>query len=98
MDRDLDEYLKLIDFKSQYRRLIRKFKHKRVLFYGGGNLFRLINSKYDLSKLSPIGICDRSFEIKEEGELHLGFKKIPIECLDKYKLQGSEKHYLQKRK
>ena len=85
MDRDLEEYLKIIDFNAQYKRLLRKFKNKRVIFYGGGKLFQLILSKYDLSKLNPIGICDRSFEKEEEGELHLGFKKIPIECLDKYK-------------
>lgn len=84
MDRDLEEYLKIIDFKAQYRRLLRKFKNKKVLFYGGGKLFQLINERYDLSKLNPIGICDRSFEVEEECELHLGFKKIPIECLEKY--------------
>ena len=84
MDRDLEEYIKIIDFDKQYKRLLRKCKNKKVLFYGGGKLFQLINSKYDLSKLNPIGICDRSFEKEEEGDFYLGYKKIPIECIPKY--------------
>ena len=67
MDRDLEEYLKLIDFDSQYKKLIRKFKNKKILLYGGGKLFRLINERYDLSKLNIIGICDKVFNIDEEG-------------------------------
>lgn len=84
MDRDLEEYLKLINFDSQYKRLIRKFKNKKILLYGGGKLFRLINEKYDLSKLNIIGVCDKVFNIDEEGEIYNGFKKIPPECVDKY--------------
>ena len=38
-----------------------------------------INTKYDLSKLNIVGICDRSFSQEDEEKQFLGYNKILIE-------------------
>ena len=77
MKRDLEKYIKKINFDKQYKKLIKKHKNKKIVIYGAGQLFQLIHSKYDLTQLNIVGICDRSFEKNGEEEF-MGYKKIFI--------------------
>ena len=78
--RDLEKYLKQVDFDKQYSKLIKKHKGKKIVIYGAGQMFRLINNNYDLSKLNIVGICDRSF-IENGEEYYCGYKKLTISDL-----------------
>ena len=78
MKRDLEKYIKKINFDKQYKKLIKKYKNKKIVIYGAGQLFQLIYSKYDLTQLNIVGICDRSFDKNSEEQEFMGYKKIFI--------------------
>jgi len=78
--RNLEKYLKQVNFDKQYKKLIKKYRNREIVIYGAGQLFQLINNNYDLSKLNIVGICDRNFENNGE-EYYCGYKKLLIEDL-----------------
>ena len=75
---NLEAYLKNINFDKQYEKLIKKTKNKKIVIYGTGELFQLINSKYDLSKLNIIALSDGKFTNKDKNEKILNYPKIPM--------------------
>lgn len=75
--RNLEKYLKQVNFDKQYEKLVKKYHDKKIVIYGAGQMFKLINANYDLSKLNIVGICDRTF-VKNEEEFYLGYKKLTI--------------------
>ena len=46
-------------FEEKLPKFAQKLKGKRILFYGGGLFFKLINEYYDLSSINAIGIVDK---------------------------------------
>jgi len=76
MAEDLENYLKEIKFEKQFEKLCKKLKNKKVVVYGTGLLFQLINSKYDLKKLNIIGVSDGKYSPVSEREDCLGYKII----------------------
>ena len=70
-------------FKENLVKLEKKLNSKKILFYGGGLFFQLINEYYDLSKLNAIGIVDK--KLSEYGKLDniCGYKLYsPEQILD----------------
>jgi len=70
-------------FKENLVKLEKKLNSKKILFYGGGLFFQLINEYYDLSKLNAIGVVDK--KLSEYGKLDniCGYKLYsPEQILD----------------
>ena len=68
-------YLLKYKFNKTLPILCNKLKGKKVLFYGGGLFFHLINKYYDLSPLNAIGVVDKNqSEIRNSEELICGYK------------------------
>lgn len=86
MGSDFSKYVEEINFKSQYRNLIKKLKNKKVLIYGAGSFFQYINSNYDLSALDIAGISDLKFGEEEYGKDFLGYKIIPFSKIKSQKI------------
>jgi len=71
---NLSEYLEKNNFETQLNNLCKKLRNKRVIVYGAGKMFQVINENYDLSAINIIGITDQKFKIEEEGNNYLGYK------------------------
>lgn len=85
MDKELTQFLEDIDFKKQLELLIKKLKGKKIIIYGCGQLFQLINQNYNLKELNIIGLSDTKFLSNEEGKEYLGYKIIPRKKIPDYK-------------
>lgn len=85
MSEELVQYLKKINYDKQYKRLMSKLKGKSVIIYGAGQLFQLINERYDLSSLNIIGVSDKKYTPEDEGQDFLGYKIIPYNRIMDYK-------------
>lgn len=44
MGSDFSKYIEEINFKSQYKNLVKKLKNKKILIYGAGSFFQYICS------------------------------------------------------
>lgn len=78
----LEEHLKECGFDKYFKNLVKKLEGKKVVIYGTGMLFELINEKYDLSQINIIGISDVKYFPNQEGDLDFGYKIIPLVKLD----------------
>lgn len=67
-------YFEKIEFAKRLKKLKRKYKHKKILFYGAGMMFEAINENYDLSELNIEAISDKKFE---KEQCYLGYKAVP---------------------
>ena len=67
-------FLAQYNFAQNVNKLIKKYKGKKVVIYGAGVLFQLINKYYDLSGLNIVAISDMKFESHEKDEEFLGYK------------------------
>jgi len=85
MDVELNQFLKKVNFDKQFENLIKKLKNKKVVIYGCGQLFQLINEKYDLSKLQILGVSDYKFSDSDEKQKFSGYKIIPKSKIPNYK-------------
>ena len=79
MSADLEYYLKEINFDKQYKKIIKKYKNKKIVIYGAGQLFETIKSNYDLSKLNIIAVSDGKYTSSDIGQEFLGYKKVPLD-------------------
>ena len=62
------------NFEKTLPELAAKLKGKKVLFYGGGQFFRLINERFNLSEINAIGIIDKVLSIREGISEICGYK------------------------
>ena len=85
MSTDLEYYLKEINFDKQYKKLLRKYKNKKLVVYGAGQLFETIKEKYDLSKLDIIAVSDGKYTASDIGQEFLGYKKVPLDKIAELK-------------
>lgn len=76
-ERDHINYLESIKFEKQLQKLLKKVKGKKVVLYGAGSFFQIINDNYDLSGLNIVAIADRKYIDHAENEEFLGYKVIP---------------------
>ena len=58
---ELEQYLVDNKFSKRFKALENKFKNKKIVIYGAGQLFQTIIKKYDLSKLNIVVIFDKTF-------------------------------------
>lgn len=75
------EFLMKHNFEKTLPKLIKKLKGKKVLFYGGGVLFQLINEKFNLSEINIIGVVDKVLSRLEGNEDICGYKLYSPECI-----------------
>ena len=68
------DYLLKYNFEKNLPKIIKKLKGKRVLFYGSGLFFKLINEYYDLSSLNAIGVVDKQFSQLDDCDEVCGYK------------------------
>ena len=63
---DILSYFKDVNAKKQLDTLARKFAGKKIVIYGAGEYFNILNENYDLSKFNIIAICDKKFETSKD--------------------------------
>ena len=85
MSSDLEFYLKDINFDKQYKKALKKYKNKKIVIYGVGQLFETVKNNYDLSKLNIIAVSDGKFTSSDVGEEFLGYKKVPLDKIAELK-------------
>ncbi|MEI8389734.1 MAG: hypothetical protein WCG23_07590 [bacterium] len=68
------EYLKKKKLQKHINKLAKTYKNKKVLIYGAGLFFNVIQENYDLSILNIVAISDNKFEKEEQ---YKGIKAIP---------------------
>ncbi len=68
------QYLEKINFSKRLKNLEKKYKNKKIIIYGTGQFFQVINENYDLGGLDIIAIADRKFYEHKEDETFLGYK------------------------
>lgn len=71
---EITEFLQEKNIQKKINQISKKYKNKKVIFYGAGVLFDVLVDKYNLSSFDIIGVSDIKF--LKEGE-HKGFKAIP---------------------
>ncbi len=73
-------YLEKISFEKYLKKIEKKLKNKKIVIYGTGVFFQVINAYYDLSKLNIIAVSDKKYDAHEENETFLDYKVIsPLE-------------------
>lgn len=81
--RDFLRYLEKIKFEKYLIKLSQKLKDKKIIIYGTGLFFQIINEYYDLNKLNIIAVSDKKFQNHEENEYFLGYLVCsPKEIID----------------
>lgn len=81
MSNDLVQYLYDNNFKKQLKLLEKKLQGKRVIIYGAGQFFQLINEYYDLSKFDIIGVTDKKFT--DNDKEFLGYPVVQLSNVKK---------------
>ena len=67
------------------KKLKERLKDKKVIVYGAGKFFRLLNSKGVFSDLNVIGICDKKYLQEDEAGQESGYNIISIESLASFR-------------
>ena len=65
---------------SDYNKILKKLKNKRVIVYGAGKFF--CNLDFDFSPINIIGLVDKKFKAEEKGKLYHGIPIIPFQYFD----------------
>ena len=69
------DYYKKIKISNRIKKLAKKYKDKKIVIYGAGQMSRILFENYDLSVLNIKYVCDRSYEGKQ-GEKLYGYNCI----------------------
>lgn len=80
---DILSYFKDVNAQKQIDKLAKKFAGKRIVIYGAGEYFNLLNTNFDISKLNIIAICDKKFETSKDLNI-TNFEAIKPEELKNY--------------
>ena len=58
-------------------------KNKKVMFYGTGIFFQLINQYFNLSEINVLGVVDKKYKNVNENKEYLGYKTFkPEQIID----------------
>lgn len=79
---EIKTHLRQTREQKQIDKLAKKYKDKKIVFYGAGVYAKALIETYDLSKISVIGISDQKFG-KGSANLCFGYKTIAIDELKK---------------
>lgn len=63
---DILSYFKEVKAQKQINKLVRKYKNKKIVIYGAGEYYQILQNNFDLSKLNIVGISDKRFETSKE--------------------------------
>ncbi len=63
---DILSYFKKVNAQKQINKLAKKYKNKKIVIYGAGEYYQILQNNFDLSKLNIVGISDKKFEISKE--------------------------------
>lgn len=69
------DFYKQINSQKQINALAKKYKNKKIIFYGAGIMSKILFENFDLSKLNIIKICDAKYE-KNSSELFFSYPVI----------------------
>lgn len=72
-EKNLFNVVDKLNFGRHLLRLEKKLKGKKVVIYGAGAFFQVINEFYDLKKLNIVAISDMRFSEHGENETFLGY-------------------------
>lgn len=64
---DILGYFKAVHAQKQINKLARKYKNKKIVIYGAGIYFQILNNNFDLSKLNIVAIADKKFETSKNS-------------------------------
>ena len=67
-------YLYKHKFNKTLPKLIKDMKGKKVIIYGVGAMWELMNKYFDLSGLDIIGVADKKFDKHKDGEIFFGYQ------------------------
>jgi len=67
------EYLNKRKLQKRINKLAKVYKNKKVLIYGAGLFFNVVEENFDISKLNIVAITDKKFAIEEQ---YKGIKAI----------------------
>lgn len=73
-ERDFVNYLDSLNFEKTLAKMSKKLNGKKVMLYGAGAFFHVVNDYYDISKLNAIGIADRRYKTDKNTKELLGYK------------------------
>jgi len=76
-ENNIEKIINSVDFNKILNNLAKKYKNKKVVFYGTGRLFKEISKNYSLGeKFNIIGFSDIKFS---GGDDFMGYKAFPPE-------------------
>ena len=64
---DILQYFRNVKAQKQIDKLAKKYKDKKIVIYGAGEYFNILQKNYDLSKLNIVAISDKKFEESKEA-------------------------------
>ena len=77
-EEQLLQYFYDINFEKKLKKISKKIKRKKIIIYGCGMMFNLIQKYFDISELNIIGVYDGRFAETEMSEFN-GFPIIKPE-------------------
>ena len=63
---DILKYFKDVNAQKQINKLVRKYKDKKIVIYGAGEYFKILNENFNIQDLNIIAIADKKFEASKE--------------------------------
>ena len=60
------EYFNQINVKKIIDKLAKKYQGQRIIIYGAGDYFTVLQGNFDISGLNIVGISDKKFEVSKE--------------------------------
>ncbi len=72
-EKEFLEFLEKTNFEKHLKKISKKYKNKKIIIYGAGVFFQVIEKHYDLSELNIIAVADRKFFNHEQEERFRGY-------------------------
>lgn len=73
MENEFLTYLEKINLEKHLKKLAKKTENKKIIIYGAGAFFQVINEHYDLSQFNIVAISDKKFENHKKNEKFLDY-------------------------
>ncbi len=76
---DILSYFKKVNAQKQIDKLAKKYRNKKIVIYGAGEYYQILQNNFDLSKLNIVGISDKKFETSKENNPSIYLALTPEE-------------------
>lgn len=77
------EYFQSVDAQKQIDKLVKKYKDKKIVIYGAGEYYQVLQDNFDLSELNIAGISDKKFEKNKDANPSI-YKALTPQELKEY--------------